>query len=366
MAVRLVQVPEVVDVEERDPERLVGLAGRLDRDRQRPDQGTVIQRAGHLIQPSGLEEFVGLPEDAALRGAKHEVQGDGRQGAREQGDDHHLATELIQVPEDRCRISPDTHDRDDLAVELDREVRPQDVTCRQDRADGLGIGDRMEPGRDRSVGRGHEVRREESGRSGGVVGVGQQDRAAWRTDFDAQDLPVGDDRPHLGLEGGGARRGQAAWPEIGRDEVGIGEAPDGRCIRADDRVQHRLRRLGRHDDRLAQGGQADDHQEEAEDDDQEDRPPKRTERCTEQGADSVVVDSNVLTRSTSVLVPKGQNGSRTSPAAAARTIWVIAAQHAGAHRPAWARCCTFPPSLSEMGCQSGRPSRRHKAGRATP
>ena len=197
-------------------------------------------------------------------------------------------------------------DRDDLAVELDREVRAQDVVRGQDGADRLGVGDRMEPGRDRSVGRGGEVGRGRPARPGRVGGVGQEERAVRRPDLDAQDLPVGDDRPDLGLQGGGARRGQATWPEIGRDEVGVGEAPDGGGIRADDRIQHRLRRLGRHDDRLAQRGQADDHQEEAEDDDQEDRPPKRPEEVYRTRADSGVVDANVLTRSTSVLVPKGQ------------------------------------------------------------
>ncbi len=172
MAVRLIQVPEVVDVEERDPEGLVGMASRFDRDRQRPDQRAVIERAGHLVEASRLEELVRLAEDASLGRAEHEVQGDGREGAGEQRDEHDLATELIQVPEDRCRISPDAHDCDDLAVELDREVRAQDVVRGQAGTDGLGLGDRMEPGRDRAVGRGQEVRREESGRAGGVVGVG--------------------------------------------------------------------------------------------------------------------------------------------------------------------------------------------------
>ena len=174
------------------------MASRLDRDGQRPDQGAMIQRAGHLVQVRRLEELVGLPEDASLGGAKDEVQGDGRQSAGEQGDEHDLSTELIQVPEDRCRISPDPNDRDDLAVELDREVRAQDVVRRQDGTDGLGVGDRMEPGRDRSASRGGEVGRRHPASPGRVGGVGQEERAVGRPDLDAQDLPVSEDRPDLG------------------------------------------------------------------------------------------------------------------------------------------------------------------------
>ena len=283
MAVGLVQVPEVVDVEKRDPEGRVGVACRLDRDCQRPDQGAVIQRAGQLVQLRRLEQLVGLPQDASLGGAKHEVQGNGRKSAGEQRDEHDLSTELIQVHEDRGRISPDTHDRDDLAVELDREVRAQDVTCRQGGTDRLGLGDRMEPGRDRSASRGGEVGRRHPASPGRVGGVGQEERAIRRPDLDAQDLSVSEDRPDLRSQGSGAGRGQTARSEVGRDQVRVGEPTDRRCVRADDRIQHRLRRLGRHDDRLAQRGQTYDHQEEAEDDDQQDRPPKRGEWGSEQG-----------------------------------------------------------------------------------
>ena len=169
------------------------------------------------------------------------------------------------------------------AVELDREVRAQDVVRGQGDADRLGLGDRMEPGRDRSISRGREVGRQLAARAVGVGGVGEEDRAVGRPDFDAQDLAGGDDRLELRLEGGGARRGEAAGLEVGRDEIAVGEAADGRGIRADDRAEHRLRRLRRDDDRLTQRRQTDDHQEEAEDDDQEDRPLERPERHSEQG-----------------------------------------------------------------------------------
>ena len=229
-----------------------------------------------------LEELVGLPEDASLGGAKDEVQGNGRESAGEQGDEHDLSTKVIQVQEDRCRIPPDPNDRDDLAVELDREVGAQDVVRRQDDTDGLGVGDWMEPSRDGSASSGGEVGRRHPASPGRVGGVRQDERAVGRPDLDAQDLSVSEDRPDLGTQGSGAGRRRTARSEVGRDQVRVGEATYRRRVRANDRIQHRLRRLGRHDDRLAQRGQTHDHQEEAEDDDQQDRPPKRTKWCTEQ------------------------------------------------------------------------------------
>ena len=177
MAVRLVEVPEVVDVEQRDPEGLAAVARRLDRDGEYADQGPVIERAGHLIQARRLEQFVGLAQDAPLGGPEHEVQRDRGHRPGEHRDDHDLPTKPVEVTQDGCRVSPDTDDRDDRAVDLDREVRPQDVVRGQGRPDGLGIGDRVEPGGDRPAGGGDEVRRRRSPRAERVTGVREQDRA---------------------------------------------------------------------------------------------------------------------------------------------------------------------------------------------
>ena len=164
-----------------------------------------------------LEQLVGLAQDASLGGPEHEVEGDGREGPGEQRDEHDLSTELIEVAEDRRRVPPDPDDRDDLAVDLDREVRAQDVVGGQGRADRLGIGDRVEPGRDRSVGRGGEVGRQSPARC--PPGSPASDRrivpSASRTSM-RRISSGGVDRPELRLEGGGARRGQAAGLEVGR------------------------------------------------------------------------------------------------------------------------------------------------------
>ena len=83
----------------------------------------MIQGAGQLIEARRLEQLIGLAQDASLGSTEDEVQGDSRQGPGEEGDEHDLSTQLIQVAEDRGRVSPDPDDSDDPAIELDREVR---------------------------------------------------------------------------------------------------------------------------------------------------------------------------------------------------------------------------------------------------
>ncbi len=292
------------------PSGLPALRAALDRDGQHPDQGPVVGRPGHRVDVRRFQQLIRLSQDAALGGAEHEVQRDGRDGPGEQRHEHHLPANELELTEDGRRVSPDADDRDDLAVHLDREVGPQDVVRGQGRADRLGIGDRVEPGRDRPARGGREIGRRRPVRAHHSVGVGQQDGPVRETHLDPQDLSRGDDRPDLCLDRGGAGSREAAQSEIRRCEIGVRERPHRGRIRADDRGQHRLRRLRRHDDRLTQRRHADDHQEEAEDDDQEDRPPERPKWRSEQ-ADFQGWAQNVPAASTSVLYPKVRTRGHT-------------------------------------------------------
>ena len=251
--------------------------------REHPDECAVIERAGHLVEAGRFEQLVGLSEDASLGGPEHEVERDRRHGSGEQRDEHDLATEPVEVAEDRQCVPPDPHDGDDLAVDLDGEVRTQDVAHGQgaptDSASATGWNPAVTAPPAAVMKSGVSSPR----MSTCVAGVGQQDRSIRQSDLDAQDLARGDKGVDLRLERGSTCRGQATRLEIGWNQVGVREAADGRSIRTDDGAEHRLRRLRRHDDRLTQSGQADDHEEEAEDDDQQHWPSERPERRSEQG-----------------------------------------------------------------------------------
>ena len=74
VAMGVVEQPEVVDVEQRDGERRVRLAGELDLTGEVRDERAVVQRAGERVVPGCRDERVGLAVDPDLRGAEHEVQ----------------------------------------------------------------------------------------------------------------------------------------------------------------------------------------------------------------------------------------------------------------------------------------------------
>lgn len=153
---------------------------------------------------------------------------------------HDLATELIEVAQDRGRVPPDPDHRDDLSVELDREVGAQHVTCRKWGTDRLGIRDRMEPCCDGAAGRGDEIGRRLPACPAGGPGAGQEEGAVRRPDFDAHDLAGGIDRRELRLEGGGPRHWQVAGHQVGGPDIPVDEAANSGGIGADDRAENGL------------------------------------------------------------------------------------------------------------------------------
>ena len=89
MAVVVVEQPEVVDVDEGDPERRPSRSCALDLGGQVRHQRSVIERVGQRIAPRRLDEGRGLARQPALGRAEDEEQqhrGDDRGGQRDRDD----------------------------------------------------------------------------------------------------------------------------------------------------------------------------------------------------------------------------------------------------------------------------------------
>ena len=129
VAVGLVQQPEVVDVEERDPHGLRVGAGRLDGPREGFDEAAVVERAGERVAPPGFDEQRGPPADPRLGRTEDEEQEDRRERRGAQRDDDDLASHLVELAEDRRRVAPDADDGDHVVAHFEREVLAQDVAA---------------------------------------------------------------------------------------------------------------------------------------------------------------------------------------------------------------------------------------------
>ena len=103
--------------------------GGLHRVGQRLDQAAVVHGPGERVTPPGFEQQRGTPADAALGGAEDEEEQDRGEGGRTQRDDDDLASHVVELAEDRGRVAPDPDDRDDLLVDLEREVLAQDLAA---------------------------------------------------------------------------------------------------------------------------------------------------------------------------------------------------------------------------------------------
>ena len=133
-AVLLVEEAEVVQVEQSDRQRFPARLGRLDEPRERADQGTVVQETRQWVPASRLHELDRLACQSPLRSAEDEVQGEGGDQPGTEREEHHIATDRVELREDRVGVSPDTHDRVDLAGRRERQELDEDVRHTCDRA----------------------------------------------------------------------------------------------------------------------------------------------------------------------------------------------------------------------------------------
>ena len=247
VAVRLVEQPEVVDVEQGDPER-TAVRSRAARPPARPASTTraVVQAAGQRVPVARVDERGRLPADptSAPNGTRRTARPRATRAA-----DSVTSTmprrRSSSCGEDRYRVAPDPDDRPDRAVGHEREVLAQDVARRQG-----GPGDLA------------------SGPVGQAGGGWSPPRAVVKSLVAGRRVPTarrlaGDD--HLARRAGGFRcgrsrprragsrveprwpaptvRGGPARPQVVRATAARDERPDQRGVGPDDRVQGRGREV---------------------------------------------------------------------------------------------------------------------------
>ena len=231
VAVRLVEQPEVVDVDQRDADRRVGRAGALDARRHQGDECPVVERAGQRVAIERIDERLGLARDAALGRAEHEIQDDRRDEPGRQRHEDDVPADRIEGREDRRRVAPHADHAADLPVGDQREVFADHVSRRERRPGRLAqlcVGDAGRRGlaaeRGREVGR----RRADQATRRGVVG--RQDAPVGPADLDPQDLARPDERCQSPLERGLALRRRAGRSQIVR-KTGCRSRTGGRARR---------------------------------------------------------------------------------------------------------------------------------------
>ncbi len=106
------------------------MAGRprpLDGHSQLVDEGSVVELPGERVAPSGLDQGDRLARDPALGGAEDQGQHDGGDERRDEGRDHDVPAQPVELGEDRDSVTPDGEDRLDAAIGLERKVLAQDA-----------------------------------------------------------------------------------------------------------------------------------------------------------------------------------------------------------------------------------------------
>ena len=126
MAVRVVEQAEAVDIDQGHTEGRTLLPSALDFRGKHPDDGAVIECARQRIAAARLQQLERLAGEPPLGRPEDQVQGQGGDHRGRDGHDDHVAAELIEAPEDRPGVTPHPHDQDDLPIDHQREVFPQE------------------------------------------------------------------------------------------------------------------------------------------------------------------------------------------------------------------------------------------------
>ena len=115
VAMRLVEEPEVVDIDKGDADRRAVGAGVLEGGPELDDERAVVEQAGERISLGRVEQLFGLFGDPALRGPEGEVEDRAGHDGRGERDDQHVALDVGDRGEDRRGVAPHADDRPCLA-----------------------------------------------------------------------------------------------------------------------------------------------------------------------------------------------------------------------------------------------------------
>ena len=273
--VGVVEEPEIVDVEERNPDASVAPAGRLERLRQEGDDRAVIEHPSQRVAPRRLEQLAMLPGEPYLRRAEEEEQHAGQQQPGNDDDEHDLGPRRLDAGHDVGRVPPEGHHREGRPVARDRQVflhHAMDVLLV---AGGLQRAPRLDERRARLAADGgaHLVARRPDGPDR-VARVGHEHAAVEGADFDADDRVPFAERVEHGRQLKGPRRPRPVGVEVGGSEAAVDEEANERPVAGDHAVQRRLREAHRRDSQQRAGGDPDEDEDDAEDERQQHRTPR--------------------------------------------------------------------------------------------
>ena len=262
VAVRLVEEPEVVDVDEGDADRRSVGAGVLEGGPKPDDERAVVEQAGERIALGRVEQLLGLFGDPALRGSEGEVQDRAGDEGRGERDDQHVALDVGDRGEDRRGVAPHADDRPCLAgLVQQREQGAQHL------ASVAGGVSRIPPwalpsaaaakvGASGSAIAGSTGDAGRAGQTGPCRCVANLQAAHPGVPCERREQPV---EPLHASRIGGLR-------EVARREPVVHERPDDGRVAGHGRVDRRGREVQRHERRLDRGRDADHDEEHAVDD----------------------------------------------------------------------------------------------------
>ena len=206
VTVRVVEEPEIVEIDQGDADRAEVGARPVDGGGELGGHGTVVQQPGQRVATGGLEELDGLARDAHLRAAEDEVQEQPGDRGGDEGHREHLLLDVTQRADDRGRVAPDGGDRVSRSVRVDqRQIRLEDrVIGGGAGRDARGHASVEDAGVRRAAGRGGErVSRLHHG-AARARPRRQEDLARWAADVDALKARARREGREVRLEVGGS------------------------------------------------------------------------------------------------------------------------------------------------------------------
>ncbi len=274
MPVRVVEEPEVVDVDQRHADLGLVAPRRLDLLREQRHHRPVVQHAGQRIAARRVEQLAVLTGEARLRRSEDEEQHRRQQNARHHRHQHDVALRGFQPGHERPGVAPDSHHGEGRAVTADDgQILLHHAVRVRKAAGGLGRGPRLEENRGRArFQRGRHPARNAGSRPDEVAVIADEHAAIHVTDLEPRDrvVAIGEDTEQSG-QLDRAVIADAVRIEVALAQIAVDEVLDQRGIAVHDAHDGRgAEVLGSHGDEGA-GGHAEKRKGDAEDEGEQHR-----------------------------------------------------------------------------------------------